>query len=253
MVLIIQEADQYINNIREKYGAFQLAEAKVKFDPASYNDYIQDLISAVRRSPKAKAAQSGASVESDLDDTMESSTESLSTCCSSTTTIWSRSHGSRESSTRQSGDDDYAETSDDDMDSLSGYNTSLQHITSGFDRVCKKNSVLKKRVLDLERNHQLKVKTLEEINSKLMNENAQLEDEMKNQIEAAKETHNQEMTQLKEDHQRLIESQNLAMERCKREYSQHVEDAKSNKYCMCCSNAKPLDSYVCMECQKHHW
>lgn len=70
-----------------------------------------------------------------------------------------------------------------------------------------------------------------------MNENVQLKIEMKNQIEAAKLTHNQ----LKEEHQRLIEQQK---EQSNREYSQRAQDAKSNKYCTCCGNAKPLDIYA---------
>lgn len=172
--LILQEADQYINNIREKYGAFQLAEAKTKFNPALYDNYIQDLMSAVKRSPVENTAQ---------------------------------------------------------------------HLSRGLSSIRKRNDELNENL-----------KSLEETNTKLNDENVQLKNEMENRIEALEETHNQEIIQLKEEHQRLIEQQKLAMQQCKQEYSQRVENAKSNKYCMCCGNAKPLDIYICsMECQKRHW
>lgn len=172
--LILQEADQYINNIREKYGAFQLAEARTKFNPALYDNYIQDLMSAVKRSPVKNTAQ---------------------------------------------------------------------HLSRGLSSIRKRNDELNENL-----------KSLEETNTKLNDENVQLKNEMENRIEALEETHNQEIIQLKEEHQRLIEQQKLAMQQCKQEYSQRVENAKSNKYCMCCGNAKPLDIYICsMECQKRHW
>lgn len=149
--------------------------------------------------------------------------------------------------------DDDSEISDDDDDtnSIIYYNTSLQHLAEGFDRICKRNAKLKERVLDLEKNHELEVKNLEESNTKLMDEYVQLEIGMENRIEALKETHLQELTELKEKYQGLIEQQKLAMEQCKQEYSQCVKEAKSNKYCVSCGSSKPLDNYICdMECLK---
>lgn len=117
----------------------------------------------------------------------------------------------------KNGNDDKSETSDDDdADAMNDYNISLQHFTQGFDRICKNNANLKKRVTDMKKNHQLKVKNLKETTTKLMNENMQLKLEMKNQIKTLKEAHDQEMAKLKEEHRRLIEQQKLSrMEQCK--------------------------------------
>lgn len=123
----------------------------------------------------------------------------------------------------RNGSDDGSETNDDDdMNSMSGYSKSLKHFTEGFDRICRENTRLNKRVMDLEKN-------LKESNSKLMDENVKLKIEMKNRIKALKETHNQEMTQLKEEHQKLIEQQKQTIEQCKREYLKRIEKAKSNR------------------------
>lgn len=116
-----------------------------------------------------------------------------------------------------------SDTSDDDIDSLNYYNTSLQHLTEGFDRICKRNAMLKKRLVDSEKNHRLKVKNLEEAHTKLMDEYIQLEIGMESRIEALKETHDQEMAQLKEEYQRQIEQQKMAMQQSKR----LVEEAKN--------------------------
>lgn len=243
--LILQEADQYINNIREKYGAFQLAEAKTKFNPALYDNYIQDLMSAVKRSPVENTAQND---EDDLDDSMESTTENPSNLVESVKSEPSIDiddtieipDGLIAAHYEDDDEDTEVESSDYDLHSME---CSLQHLSRGLSSIRKRNDELNENL-----------KSLEETNTKLNDENVQLKNEMENRIEALEETHNQEIIQLKEEHQRLIEQQKLAMQQCKQEYSQRVENAKSNKYCMCCGNAKPLDIYICsMECQKRHW
>ena len=242
-----------------EYGAFHLAKAKTKFNPALHEDYVQALMSATKKFAELNTFQN---VENDFDDSMESNTGNRCSATKSSLSVTSKMFG--ESSAEQSENDDHdtdenardgidadSETSDDDMDSISMYNSSLQHFTEGFDRICKNNDKMKKRLIDLEKKHQLEVKILKETNTKVIHESVQLNAEMKNQIEALNETHNRKIIELKEENQKLIEQQKLAMEQCKQEYLQLIEDAKRNKYCIGCGNPKQLDIYVCnIECQK---
>lgn len=79
----------------------------------------------------------------------------------------------------------------------------------------------------------------------------QLQNDAKNHIEALKRTHEQEVIRLKLECQKKINAEKHAMEQ---KYSQFVKEAKKNKYCQGCGNAKPLDIYVCdMECQRLCW
>ncbi|XP_055306236.1 MYND-type zinc finger-containing chromatin reader ZMYND8-like [Sitodiplosis mosellana] len=49
--LALEEAEQYIKNLREKYGSFELEEPRTPFDPALFNDYILKLTSRIITSP----------------------------------------------------------------------------------------------------------------------------------------------------------------------------------------------------------
>lgn len=93
---------------------------------------------------------------------------------------------------------------------------SLQYLTNGFQTFKQKYEKMEDHL-----------KLIEETNTKLINENEQLKVEMENRIETLKETHNQEMAKLKEEHQRLIGQQKLAMEQFKRDCLRRVEEAKN--------------------------
>lgn len=145
--------------------------------------------------------------------------------------------------------------------SVSDYDNSLQHFTKDFDRISQE---LKKRLKNSEKQHETDIKRLKEKNTKLVAENKKLKVDTENKIDELKKIHDQEIIALKAEHQKQFEAyksnvennekQKQAVEQCIKEYSLLVADAKKNKYCDGCGNAKPLDIYVCsVDCQRICW
>lgn len=264
--LFQQEADEYINNIRQKYGSFELAESKTPFDPSKYDDYIRVFISKVPKSPTIVAETNR--TENAATDSMQYihrnpfipikieqsvSIEDINELFGNPSTGQINDNeedigGNFDDDQKMDTEDDESTISDqnfaintteDDLDlpDVSDYKNSLQHFTHGFNRVCKMNATLKKRLRDMGRKHELDVETLK--------------NEHRNEIETLNKAHEQEIKRLTDDQQSLIDERKQAIiEQCKQENAQLLEDAKKNKYCLGCGNSKPLDIYVCnIECQ----
>lgn len=292
-----QEADQYINNIRTKYGAFELAETRIRFDPALYNIYIQNLISAVRKSPSPNGAnnldgseastskntptinrsaeaepsksfenpiempeainsrQFESILEADandcmsIDDLIEPIVEESLASAKYEASISIDDHpdvvdGNIAEQFRDNDYDVEVESCEYDVHAME---SSFKHWSKGFLSICRRND----RLIEELKN---KLESADETIEKLSKENEELKVESENQVEALKVAHDQEMTQLKEEHGRMIERHKTALEQCKRNCSQRIEEAKSNKYCMCCDKPTSLGIYICSkECQKQHW
>lgn len=67
-----------------------------------------------------------------------------------------------------------------------------------------------------------------------------------------------ENKKLIEEHRESMQKQNdahkRALDECKMEFSNRIENAKNNTFCVSCDKAKPLNSYVCsFECQQRYW
>lgn len=201
-----QEADQYIKNICSAYGwsEFPFAKPKTQINPTSYKDYktlIHDLIASIKKSSKKVVAQKNAEISENpiiitsvyscnsLDSPIRIEDENDEQINDDDTGAQIENKNednprktfetNRNMETKNDSSDDDLETSmsnEDDFNAvdISDYNHSLQHFKDGFDRICKMNVMMKKRLIRTEKKHEVYVTTLEEINTKLMTEAKQM-------------------------------------------------------------------------------